>query len=148
MTAAQFLELALRFTNVSPGHVLARARRIPRFLAPSSLRAAAWAVVALRRTGRDLAAHGLEGARVMPPPRLPASARAGVLAVVRRRPSTCLERALVLQRWDADHGAAGDVVIGVVGPGDGFRAHAWLESAPDGAPDRFQELLRLQAPTP
>jgi len=71
-----------------------------------------------------------------------------VLAVVRRRPSSCLERALVLQRWEADHGSPGDVVIGVVGPRDGFRAHAWLESASDGQPSVFQELLRLPAPTP
>jgi hypothetical protein len=131
---------------VSRRRQLARVRRIPRLLAPSSLRAAVWAVVALRRTRRDLAAHGIEGARVMPPPRLPASARAGVLAVVRRRPTTCLEKALVLQRWEAAHGAGADVVIGVVGPRDGFHAHAWLETMPDGQPDAFQELLRLPAP--
>src|SRR3954452_11992213 len=88
----------ISLTNVNRSPVLARARRIPALLAPSSLRAAAWALMALRRTRRDLAAHGLEGARVTPPPRLPAAARVGVLAVVRRRPSTCLERALVLQR--------------------------------------------------
>jgi hypothetical protein len=117
-------------------------------LAPSSLRAAAWAVLALRRTRRALDAQGLKGARVSPPPRLPASARTGVLAVVRRRPSTCLERALVLQRWEADHGAPSDVVIGVIGPGDGFHAHAWLETTPDEQPSVFQELLRLPAPTP
>jgi hypothetical protein len=126
---------------------LSRARRIVRLLAPSNLRSAAWALVALRRTGRDLAAHGLDGARVTPPPRLPASARAGVLAVVRRRPSTCLERALVLQRWDADHGAGSDVIIGVRGPRDGFRAHAWLATMPDGPPGTFEEILRLPAPT-
>ena len=116
-------------------------------LAPWNLIAAAWALFALRRTGRDLAAHGLEGARVARPPRLPARARAGVLAVVRRRPSTCLERALVLQRWDADHGAGCDVIIGVRGPGDDFRAHAWLETMPDGPPGTFQEFLRLPVPT-
>jgi hypothetical protein len=126
---------------------LSRARRIARLLAPSNVRAAAWAFVALGRARRDLAADGLDGARVAPPPRLPASARAGVLAVVRRRPSTCLERALVLQRWDADHGAGGDVIIGVRGPGDGFRAHAWLETMPDGPPGAFEEILRLPAPT-
>ena len=60
-----------------------------------SLRAALWAVRALRRAERDLRRHGLEGARVIPPPTLPASARRGVLAIVRRRPSTCLEKALV-----------------------------------------------------
>jgi hypothetical protein len=118
-----------------------------RLLHPPTLRAAAWALVALRRARRDLAAHGLEGTYVAPPPPLPASARAGVLAVVRRRPSTCLERALVLQRWEADHGAGADVVIGVKGPGDGFAAHAWLETMPDGPPGSFHEILRLPAPT-
>ena len=68
------------------------------------------------------------------------------MAVVHRRPSTCLERALVLQRWEADHGAASDVVIGVVGPSDGFLAHAWLESVERPA-IAFQEILRLPAPT-
>ena len=126
---------------------LSRARQLARLLAPSNLRAAAWAFVALRRAHRDLAADGLDGARVAPPPRLPASARAGVLAVVGRRPSTCLERALVLQRWEADHGAEGDVIIGVRGPGDGFRAHAWLETMPDGPAGAFEEILRLPAPT-
>ena len=131
---------------MGPRLALSRARRIVPLLAPSNLRAAAWAFAALRRTGRDLAAHGFEGARVSPPPRLPASARAGVLAVVRRRPSTCLERALVLQRWDADHGARGDVIIGVRGARDDFRAHAWLETMPDGPPGTFEEILRLPAP--
>ena len=65
---------------------------------------------------RDLASHGLDGTHVLPPPRLPAGARRGVMAILRRRPSTCLERALVLQRWDAAHGAASDVVIGVPRP--------------------------------
>jgi Transglutaminase-like superfamily len=126
---------------------LSRARRLARLLTPSNVRAAAWAFVALRRARRDLAAEGLDGARVGRPPRLPASARAGVLAVVRRGPSTCLERALVLQRWEAEHGAGGDVIIGVRGPGDGFRAHAWLETMPDGPPGTFEEILRLPAPT-
>jgi hypothetical protein len=123
------------------------ARRIAALLHPSALRAAGWALLALRRARRDLAAHGFEGARVSPPPRLPASARAGVLAVVRRQPSTCLERALVLQRWEAAHGAAADVVIGVRGPSDGFQAHAWLETMPDGPPGAFHEIMRLPVPT-
>jgi hypothetical protein len=127
--------------------VLARTRRIASLLSPSTIRAAGWAFVALRRARRDLTAHGLDGAHVAPPPPLPASARAGVLAVVRRRPSTCLERALVLQRWEADHGAESDVIIGVRGPSDGFRAHAWLETMPDATPGAFQEILRLHAPT-
>jgi hypothetical protein len=115
-------------------------------LKPANARAALWAFGALRRARRDLAAHGLDGAHVAPPPRLPASARTGVFAIVLRRPTTCLERALVLQRWEAAHGAASDVIIGVRGPGDDFGAHAWLETMPDAPPGVFQEILRLPAP--
>jgi transglutaminase superfamily protein len=111
-----------------------------------TLRAAAWAVLALRRTRRDLARHGLDGARVSPPPSLPPHARRGVLAVIRRRPSTCLERALVLQRWEAAHGGASDVVIGVPAPRGDFVAHAWLESMPDGLAAGYHELVRIPAP--
>ena len=135
-----------RTTNVRTRPALSRPRRIVALLAPSSLRAAAWALLALRRARHDLAARGLEGVWVASPPRLPASARIGVLAVVRRKPSTCLERALVLQRWEADHGLPSDVVIGVRGASDAFRAHAWLDGMPDAGPLAFHEILRLPAP--
>jgi hypothetical protein len=125
---------------------LARVCRIARLAKPSNARAATWALVSLRRAKRDLAAKGLAGAHVAAPPRLPASARAGVIEVVRRKPSTCLERALVLQRWEAEHGGASDVIIGVTGPGGGFVAHAWLETMPDAPPGSFEEILRLPAP--
>ena len=128
-------------------HAAARACRALRLLRPANLRAAAWAFLALRRTRRSLAAHGLQGARVAPPPRLPDSAGAGVLAVARRWPATCLERALVLQRWEAEHGGPADVVIGVRGAVDDFRAHAWLETMPDAPPGAFEVIHRLPAPT-
>ncbi len=112
-----------------------------------TLRAAVWTARALRTTRRGLERNGLDGTRVAPPPRLPAEARRGVLAVIRRRPSTCLERALVLQRWEASHGAGADVVIGVPGPGgDSFVAHAWLETMPDGASPDYHEIHRIPAP--
>jgi hypothetical protein len=120
-------------------------RRLSRVDLPT-LRAALWAMLALRRARRDLARHGLDGARVSPPPALPARARRGVLAVIRRRPSTCLERALVLQRWEAAHGGPSDVVIGVPAPTGEFVAHAWLESMPDGLAAGYHELLRIPAP--
>jgi Transglutaminase-like superfamily len=125
---------------------LTRARRVAPLLKPTNARAALWAFIALRRARRDLAARGLDGTYVAPPPRLPVAARAGVFAVVLRRPNTCLERALVLQRWEADHGASSDVIIGVVAPGADFVAHAWLETMPDAPPGAFQEIMRLPAP--
>jgi Transglutaminase-like superfamily len=111
-----------------------------------TLRAAWWALRAMRRTRRSLARHGLDGTYVAPPPLLPATARRGVLVVVRRRDTTCLERALVLQRWEASHGSSADVVIGTTGARDGFRAHAWLATMPDAPEGAFTELLRLPAP--
>jgi hypothetical protein len=119
--------------------------RIARVDLPT-LRAAAWAVRALRSTRRDLRRHGLDGARVAPPPRLPAGARRGVFAVIRRKPNSCLERALVLQRWEAAHGAPSDVVIGIPGRGGDFVAHAWLESMPDGQAAGYHEIHRIPAP--
>ena len=112
----------------------------------STLRAALWTARALRRAKRDLARLGLEGTRVPAPPPLPARARRGVLAVIARKPNTCLERALVLQRWEAAHGDASDVVIGVPAPGGDFVAHAWLESMPDGQAAGYHEIHRIPAP--
>jgi hypothetical protein len=79
--------------------------------------------------------------RVPPPPSLPEGAARGVFAVLRRTSPTCLERALVLQRWQAAHGASRDVVIGVTAPAAGFAAHAWLEGDEDGR--EYAELARL-----
>jgi Transglutaminase-like superfamily len=82
----------------------------------------------------------------MAPPALPATARRGVEAVLRRSGATCLEAALVRQRWLRAHGVMRDVVIGVTAPRDGFRAHAWL--ADPGEPGQHQpwhELRRLGA---
>jgi hypothetical protein len=113
-----------------------------------TLRAALWTLRALERTRRALSRDGFAAAPVAAPPPLPASARRGVMAVLRRRRSTCLERALVLQRWDAAHGAASDVIIGVEpSRADGLLAHAWLESTPDRPTGGYREMMRLPAPS-
>lgn len=111
-----------------------------------TLRAALWARRALSQARRGLRQDGVGGVLVSSPPPLPESARRGVLAVLRRRPSTCLERSLVLQRWHAAHGMPREVVIGVSGTGQQFKAHAWLDGVPDSHDgDLFRELLRLPA---
>lgn len=108
-----------------------------------TLRAAWWTRGALRRVRADLRTRGL-GYRPAPaPPRLPSHARRGVFAVLRRRPSTCLERALVLQRWEEAYGSRRDVIVAVEGPTVDFAAHAWLDGEPDGDITQFAELLRL-----
>jgi len=79
------------------------------------------------------------------PPPLAWEASRGVTAVLRRQRPTCLERAVVLQRWLASQGRYHDVVLGVTGPSAGFRAHAWVDGV-EAEPAPFQELHRLPAP--
>lgn len=110
-----------------------------------TLRAALWALLALRRTRRALKRDRVIDVRVARPPALPPSAGRGVRAIIRRSDPTCLERALVLQAWNVAHGEPRDVVIGVNGTGEEFAAHAWL----DGDPDQhgpYHELMRVPAP--
>ncbi len=109
----------------------------------ASLRAALWTWRALARTRRLLRGGELKAIEVDPPPELPSHAVRGVRGVLRRVDQTCLERALVLQRWLAAHGERRDVVIGVAAPASDFKAHAWLEGDPPAESDGFTELLRL-----
>jgi hypothetical protein len=110
-----------------------------------TLRAAWWAHRSLRAIRSGLQRDGLQYAAVPLPPALPARAGRGVHAVLRREPNTCLERALVLQRWEASQGAGRDVVVGVTGPAS-FAAHAWLAGEPDGTASPYAELMRLPPP--
>jgi hypothetical protein len=108
-----------------------------------TLRAAWWALRSVRSARRQLNRTGLRNVRLPRVPALPEEAGRGVHAVLRRQPATCLERALVLQRWRAAHGDAQDVVVGVLAPSEGFSAHAWLADEPhDG--EGFRELLRVR----
>jgi transglutaminase superfamily protein len=112
----------------------------------ADLRAALWAARALRQARRRLAEGQTRQIRLHPPPTLPASAVRGVEAILRRRRHTCLEGALVRQRWLAAHGVKCDVVIGVTAPSAGFSAHAWLDRGDAPAPARpHVEIARLAA---
>lgn len=111
----------------------------------ATLRAALWAQLALVRARRALRQGRLEDVDITRPPRLPSNARRGVLTVLRRQPHTCLERALVLQAWEAAHGDARDVVIGVRGSRSAIAAHAWLEGDNNGDLDSYEELMRVPA---
>jgi transglutaminase superfamily protein len=107
------------------------------------LRAALWTLRALRATRIELRRGRIDGIRIPSPPPLPKSATRGVNAVLRRRPNSCLERSLILQRWVGASGNAPDVIVGVSGPSGAFRAHAWLEGELDGTDQPFHELLRI-----
>jgi hypothetical protein len=94
---------------------------------------------------RGLAAGELHRVTIQPPPSLPVSAARGVEGLLRRATHTCLEAALVRQRWMQAHGVRRDVVIGVTSPTDGFEAHAWLDLAAAGQPTPavWHELSRV-----
>ena len=87
---------------------------------------------------------GMRDVRVpAPPPVRPRAARAVRVVLAREAPS-CLERALVLQRWLLAQGIERDVVVGTNGSAPGtFTAHAWLEG--EAMPDerRYVEMTRL-----
>jgi hypothetical protein len=108
-----------------------------------TLRAAWWTHRALRRVRGELRIKGLDYNAAPKPPRLPGKAQRGVFAVLRRERSTCLERALVLQRWHQSYGNPRDVVVAVRGATMDFAAHAWLDGDPDGEAGVFAEVLRL-----
>lgn len=107
------------------------------------VRAAVWANRMLRCARRQLNAGRIAGVVLPPPPRVPLAARRGVEALLRRRRHSCLEAALIRQRWLAAHGLRRAVVIGVSSPRDGFVAHAWVDGEDVAAPQQFSELARI-----
>lgn len=107
-----------------------------------ALRAGGWALVAWRRTRRQLAAGALGEVRV---PRAPAggtTSRRAVEGVLRLVGASCLERELVRQAWFARQGDPRDVVIGVGVPGADFRAHAWLDGETSAEREGLAEIAR------
>lgn len=97
-----------------------------RRFALANMRAAWWTWRSLRYASARLKADGLNTV-LNPPPDLPAGARRGVDAVLRRRDPTCLERSLVHQAWLAAHGVRCEVVVGVARRDSSVAAHAWLD---------------------
>ena len=119
--------------------------RVPRRPTVDELRGAVWALRAVRSARRQLRSTGYARMVLPPVPPRPTSSARGVRVVLQRLPGTCLERAVVLQRWRAAQGDPRDVVVGVLGSGDAFRAHAWLD---DERPARdaaaYRELVRIR----
>lgn len=121
--------------------------RLARLTDPGAWRGVVWAGRAVRQARRQLRNGALDEVSVEPPLGLPPSADAGIHAVLRRLPSTCLERAVVLQRWRMAQGDPREIVIGVRHDAQEFKAHAWVEGEGDELAPVFDELLRL-APKP
>jgi hypothetical protein len=116
-------------------------------LRPTVLRAAWWALRSTWRVRRQLRA-GVSRPTVAAPPDLPTCAALGVDAVLGHLEATCLEGALVRQRWLAAHGVVRDIVIGLPVAGFGpTPAHAWVDGTDQAAEAEHLELHRLPAPT-
>jgi hypothetical protein len=125
-----------------PGHRARVRAGLSRRLATA--RGAAWAARASLVAHRQLRSVPLESIELPPVPSLPRAAGRGVQAVLRGTRATCLERALVRQRWLASQGVARDLVIGVRA-GPRFAAHAWLEGDPAASSAGYDELSRHPA---
>lgn len=104
-------------------------------------RGALWAARACLAAHRGLTRVPLDQVELPRVPGLPRSAGRGVQAVLRRTGATCLERALVRQRWLASQGSPRHLVIGVSRQPP-FAAHAWLEGDPAAAWEGYEELSR------
>lgn len=109
----------------------------------ADLIAAIWADRALHAARDRLAAGELHGIELAAPGRRALRGRRGVKAVLLLRRASCLEGALVRQRFLAARGDQRDVVIGVGRPDDAFGAHAWLDGERDGERMGFHELARV-----
>jgi hypothetical protein len=119
--------------------------RLARLTDLGAWRGVVWAGLAVHRARRQLRQRSLSELSVDPPLGLPPTADAGVHAVLRRLPSTCLERAVVLQCWRIAQGDPREIVIGVLHDADEFKAHAWVDGEGDPLAPAYHELLRVPA---
>jgi hypothetical protein len=109
----------------------------------SSVRAMWWTLRSALAARRQLKRGRRPDAVVLPdPPSLPDNMTRSVRVVTRLLDNTCLERAIVLQKWYAAHGERKSIWIGVSSPSAGFRAHAWLEGETSGN-EAFEKLLKV-----
>jgi hypothetical protein len=103
---------------------------------------ALWTAWCCRQVRRQIRRRGIDLIRLPAPTRSAGQERHIAVGVLRRMRATCLERSLVLQRWDAGQRLSRDLVIGVTAPSRGFHAHAWLDGDPDAVPEMVVILRR------
>jgi Transglutaminase-like superfamily len=108
-----------------------------------AVRAAWWTLRAVRSARGQLRRGVLDEVVLAPPPPLPHRAARGVAFVLSPLRPSCLERALVLQRWLAAHGLMHEVVVGVNKVGAQFTAHAWVDVEEPWQRGEFDEIARL-----
>ncbi|AVT33546.1 hypothetical protein C6361_33480 [Plantactinospora sp. BC1] len=134
-----------RWLRVS-GRAVSALLRLARRRGLGGLRTALWTVRAWRRVRRQLRRAGMDGVRLPAPPPTADVDRTVVSGVLHRLGASCLERALVRQRWYAARRTPRTLVIGVTAPSSGFRAHAWLDGEPDRHRHGLVEVLHRPPP--
>jgi hypothetical protein len=102
-----------------------------------------WAHGTLRDARRKLSSGQVSQLELTRAPRRSAGGAWGLKALLRLRPHSCLERALIVQHWLAGQGVLRSVVIGVGRPDGSFIAHAWVEGEEDELARSLHELTRL-----
>jgi hypothetical protein len=121
-------------------------RKLRRLAEPGfpTVRAAGWAVLALRRLRRQIGREGLEVRVLSPPTTVGVEGVGGVESALRICRATCLERCLIMQRWLLAHDDPHEILVGVTGGSEAMEAHAWLHSYdPDDSGRDFQLLTRV-----
>ena len=110
----------------------------------SGFAALPWTVRTTRRVKGQLATGGIAALRPASTPPSRASGRV-VRALLAGSRQSCLVEAAVRQAWHASRGDHRDLVIGVAGPAEGFKAHAWLEGDAPYHEQGFAEIARRRA---
>ena len=120
---------------------------MPLHLKLAKVRAAAWSRRAARAAKAQVQhADDLPTVTLPAPPSLEPKAIGGVRWALRLSRHTCLIESLVLQEWHRAQGDPRDLIIGVQGSADDFKAHAWLDGEEPSAEVEFVELLRRPTP--
>jgi hypothetical protein len=112
--------------------------------AVARLRLAVWALTSRRQAKVQLRRDGTKPVRLNRPPAVGLHGTRVVERVLWASRATCLVRSCVLQNWYAASGLHYDVVVGVMSPQGGFRAHAWLDQSGPEQPQGFTELMRIR----
>lgn len=132
-----YLQCWVRLARMAPRGVL-ELRQVRR-----AAGADRWGLDALTTVRRQLAQGGLDQVE-LPEPDRSLTGRA-LDRVLDRQSASCLERALIRQRFAAAHGRERELVIGVSPPGEHFHAHAWL-AGDEQRDEDLHELLRRPVP--
>ena len=129
--------------RAAPSLDIARFIRI--VVSPGAARTLLWSLRMVGRIREQVPQRSFRDIALSAPPALDRRSRSAVNAGLRLRRATCLEQALLRQRFDAANGVDRTLIIAVSSPANGFRAHSWLEGEPQ-RDQSLREIVRHPAP--